>query len=164
MVWMIQLSPLRRISLVLCQSPRLLAPLRPWSWRQYKLVKIRSWSLSPPYRLTGGSATVASDRLATAGTAAAAAAAARDDRAGLAVATERKADRVVVDLYMSALESRNNKRDYDNYTSPDRSSELQLTPLAPGHRPPFTTPRNQIHPPGGIKTKVAVTCRHTCVG
>lgn len=28
----------------------------------YKFVNIRSWSFNPPYRLTGGSATVAKDR------------------------------------------------------------------------------------------------------
>jgi hypothetical protein len=61
-VWMIQLSPFCKISLVLCQSPLDLAPFNPWSCLRKRLVKIRSWSLRPPYRRTGGSATVASDR------------------------------------------------------------------------------------------------------
>jgi hypothetical protein len=63
--WMIHESPFWMISFVLCQSPRAytrlviaahakrrnrhtMAPLMPWSWREWMLVKIRSWSLRPP--------------------------------------------------------------------------------------------------------------------
>ena len=50
------------VKLVERRNERTLAPLIPWSCLQYRFVKMRSWSLSPPYRRTGASATVANVR------------------------------------------------------------------------------------------------------